>query len=74
MTRAEWGRTAGIAAFIAALYVIGWFTLIAIIAPEHYSLGTKTFGIGIGVTAYTWACGTPSTPTTSPRSTTPPAS
>ncbi|GAA3177738.1 MULTISPECIES: HoxN/HupN/NixA family nickel/cobalt transporter [Streptomyces] len=53
MTRAEWGRMAGMASFIVALHVIGWFTLVAIVAPEHYSLGTKTFGIGIGVTAYT---------------------
>ncbi len=41
------------AAFIAALHVIGWFTLVSVVAPEHYSLGEKTFGIGIGVTAYT---------------------
>ncbi|MFF7977187.1 HoxN/HupN/NixA family nickel/cobalt transporter [Streptomyces sp. NPDC007905] len=53
MTRAEWGRLAGLAAFITALHVIGWFTLVVIVAPEHYSLGTKTFGIGIGITAYT---------------------
>nr|WP_322760444.1 HoxN/HupN/NixA family nickel/cobalt transporter [Frankia sp. Cr2] len=39
--------------FILALHVIGWFVLVAIVAPEHYSLGTKTFGVGIGVTAYT---------------------
>ncbi|MBV9022365.1 MAG: HoxN/HupN/NixA family nickel/cobalt transporter [Streptomycetaceae bacterium] len=53
MTRVEWTRLAGMAAFILALHVIGWFTLVAIVAPEHYSLGTKSFGIGIGVTAYT---------------------
>ncbi|MFJ4961739.1 HoxN/HupN/NixA family nickel/cobalt transporter [Streptomyces sp. NPDC088729] len=53
MTRAEWRRVAGMAAFIAALHVVGWFTLVAIVAPAHYSLGEKTFGIGIGVTAYT---------------------
>ncbi|MEV7416367.1 HoxN/HupN/NixA family nickel/cobalt transporter [Streptomyces sp. NPDC089919] len=53
MTRAEWRRIAGMVAFIAALHVIGWFTLVQIVAPEHYSLGDKTFGIGIGVTAYT---------------------
>ncbi|WP_422070543.1 HoxN/HupN/NixA family nickel/cobalt transporter [Streptomyces orinoci] len=41
------------AVVILALHVIGWFTLVALVAPEHYSLGTKTFGIGIGVTAYT---------------------
>ncbi|MFD8717615.1 HoxN/HupN/NixA family nickel/cobalt transporter [Streptomyces sp. NPDC059629] len=53
MSRAEWGRVAGMAAFIIGLHVIGWFTLVAIVAPEHYSLGTKGFGIGIGVSAYT---------------------
>ncbi|MFF8695445.1 HoxN/HupN/NixA family nickel/cobalt transporter [Streptomyces sp. NPDC015144] len=53
LTRAEWRRVAGMAAFIVALHVIGWFILVAIVAPAHYSLGEKTFGIGIGVTAYT---------------------
>jgi nickel/cobalt transporter (NiCoT) family protein len=53
MTRAEWGRMAGMAAFVTALHLIGWITLVAVVAPEHYSLGTRTFGIGMGVTAYT---------------------
>ncbi|MEU6251205.1 HoxN/HupN/NixA family nickel/cobalt transporter [Streptomyces sp. NPDC047043] len=53
MTRKEWASLCGMAAFVLALHVIGWFTLVVIVAPEHYSLGTKTFGIGIGVTAYT---------------------
>ena len=53
MSRAEWTRLGGMAAFIVALHVIGWFTLVAIVAPEHYSLGTRSFGMGIGVTAYT---------------------
>ncbi|NUP63582.1 MAG: HoxN/HupN/NixA family nickel/cobalt transporter [Nonomuraea sp.] len=53
MSRAEWTRLGGMAAFIVALHVIGWFTLVAIVAPEHYSVGTKSFGVGIGVTAYT---------------------
>ncbi|MYV47195.1 HoxN/HupN/NixA family nickel/cobalt transporter [Streptomyces sp. SID2888] len=53
MTRGEWAGVGGMAAFILALHIIGWFTLVAVVAPEHYSLGTKTFGVGIGVTAYT---------------------
>ncbi|MFI9173725.1 Nickel transporter NicT [Streptomyces lincolnensis] len=53
MTRREWLRVGGMAAVIVALHVIGWFTLIAIVAPHHYSIGEKSFGIGIGVTAYT---------------------
>ncbi|WP_405777199.1 HoxN/HupN/NixA family nickel/cobalt transporter [Streptomyces sp. NBC_01538] len=53
MTREEWASLGGMAAFILALHVIGWFVLVAVVAPEHYSVGSKTFGIGIGVTAYT---------------------
>ncbi|GHH56308.1 high-affinity nickel-transport protein [Streptomyces umbrinus] len=53
LNREEWVRVGGMAAFIVALHVIGWFTLVVIVAPEHYSVGTKSFGIGIGVTAYT---------------------
>jgi len=53
MTREEWIRVGGMAAFVLALHIIGWFTLVGIVAPEHYSIGEKSFGIGIGVTAYT---------------------
>jgi nickel/cobalt transporter (NiCoT) family protein len=49
----EWVRAGGMAAAVIALHVIGWVTLVAIVTPAHYSLGTKTFGVGIGVTAYT---------------------
>ncbi|WP_225847212.1 HoxN/HupN/NixA family nickel/cobalt transporter [Streptomyces sp. HPF1205] len=53
MTRAEWTRLGGMFAFIVALHVIGWFTLVAIVAPHHYRVGTGAFGVGIGATAYT---------------------
>ncbi|MFD7541560.1 HoxN/HupN/NixA family nickel/cobalt transporter [Streptomyces sp. NPDC059819] len=53
MTRQEWSRLGGMAAFILSLHLVGWFTLVAIVAPEHYAVGTKAFGIGMGVTAYT---------------------
>lgn len=53
MTRREWANLGGMAAFILALHVIGWFTLVAIVAPHHYSLGERSFGVGIGITAYT---------------------
>ncbi|MET7733486.1 HoxN/HupN/NixA family nickel/cobalt transporter [Streptomyces sp. NPDC005402] len=53
MTRQEWIRAGGMAAVVVALHVIGWVTLVAIVAPHHYSVGEKSFGIGIGVTAYT---------------------
>jgi nickel/cobalt transporter (NiCoT) family protein len=53
LSPAEWTKLAGMFAVIVALNVIGWFIIIALVAPHHYSLGTKTFGIGIGLTAYT---------------------
>jgi high-affinity nickel-transport protein len=53
LTRREWTRLAGMAGFVLALHVIGWFTLVTVVAPHHYSLGTKTLGLGIGLTAYT---------------------
>lgn len=41
-----------ILAFILFLHVVGWFTIIAIIAPQHISVDSKVFGIGTGLTAY----------------------
>ncbi|MFG3049958.1 HoxN/HupN/NixA family nickel/cobalt transporter [Kitasatospora sp. NPDC048239] len=53
LTRDEWIRLAGMGGFILALHVIGWFTLLAVIAPEHYDVGGQAFGAGMGLTAYT---------------------
>ena len=49
--------------FIALLHLIGWITLIfgasvatgltGVVAPEHYTVGDKALGIGVGLTAYT---------------------
>ncbi len=53
LTRAEWSRLGGMVAFVLALHAVGWLTLVLVVLPGHYSLGTKTFGVGIGLTAYT---------------------
>ncbi|MFG2881308.1 HoxN/HupN/NixA family nickel/cobalt transporter [Streptomyces sp. NPDC048297] len=59
MTRQEWTRAGGMAAFVLALHLIGWGTLVGIVAPQHFeagggsAAGAADFGIGIGVTAYT---------------------
>lgn len=42
----------GMALFIGLLHFAGWFTLIAIVVPHHFSVGTKAFGLGIGIVAY----------------------
>jgi high-affinity nickel-transport protein len=53
LSPAEWTKLGGMGAVIVALNVVGWFIIIALVAPHHYSVGTKTFGVGIGLTAYT---------------------
>jgi high-affinity nickel-transport protein len=53
LTRREWAGVGGMAAVVVGLHVFGWFTLLALVVPHHYSLGTQVFGVGIGVTAYT---------------------
>ena len=41
-------------AVVVGLHVVGFLTLIALVAPKHYHLGNAgLFTIGIGVTAYT---------------------
>jgi high-affinity nickel-transport protein len=49
----EWAQMGGMTAFIIGLHVVGFYTLIAIVAPAHYNVGSQAFGLGMGVTAYT---------------------
>ncbi|ASW91315.1 HoxN/HupN/NixA family nickel/cobalt transporter [Mycobacterium marseillense] len=53
LTTAEWWRLAAMLAAIVALHLLGWLTLVLLVAPAQYSLGGKAFGVGIGLTAYT---------------------
>ena len=53
LTRREWAGVGGMAAVVVGLHLVGWFTLLALVVPHHYSVGTQVFGVGIGVTAYT---------------------
>ncbi|MFI1165038.1 HoxN/HupN/NixA family nickel/cobalt transporter [Streptomyces sp. NPDC020801] len=46
-------KTAGLMAVITALHVVAFGILFLLVVPEHYQVGTKAFGIGLGVTAYT---------------------
>ncbi|XHM96129.1 HoxN/HupN/NixA family nickel/cobalt transporter [Peterkaempfera sp. SMS 1(5)a] len=39
--------------FVLLLHVVGWFTLLAIVAPQHHQVGGVVFGAGMGLTAYT---------------------
>ena len=53
LSRREWLGLGSMFVAIAALHIIGWITLAAFVAPQHFSVGEKTLGIGVGLTAYT---------------------
>src|SRR5690349_12032205 len=53
LTGGEWASVGAMAAIVLGLHAFGWFTLLALVVPRHYSLGTQVFGVGRGVTAYT---------------------
>ena len=54
LSREEWRSAAGMAAVILGLHVLGFFILIALVAPRHYPLGgSGAFTVGIGLAAYT---------------------
>ncbi len=38
---------------IVGLHVLGWVTLVAFVAPQHFSVGDSALGVGVGLTAYT---------------------
>ncbi|MFJ9443111.1 HoxN/HupN/NixA family nickel/cobalt transporter [Kitasatospora sp. NPDC101235] len=46
-------RTAGLMVVILAMHVVAFGTLIFLVAPEKYAVGTQVFGVGLGITAYT---------------------
>jgi nickel/cobalt transporter (NiCoT) family protein len=50
----QWRTLALMAAVVFGLHAIGFFLLIAVVAPHHYRLGTSgAFAVGTGITAYT---------------------
>jgi nickel/cobalt transporter (NiCoT) family protein len=54
LSRGERRSAAAMAAVIIGLHALGFFILIALVAPRHYPLGgSGAFTVGIGLTAYT---------------------
>jgi high-affinity nickel-transport protein len=52
--RKDWIEAGILLGFVALMHVVGFGALILFIAPHHYGLGTQVFGVGLGVTAYTF--------------------
>nr|WP_234974261.1 HoxN/HupN/NixA family nickel/cobalt transporter [Williamsia sterculiae] len=53
LDRREWLGVCAMIGVIVALHLIGWITLAAFVAPQHFSVGDTALGLGVGLTAYT---------------------
>jgi nickel/cobalt transporter (NiCoT) family protein len=53
LTPAEWARAGGMTAVIVGLNVLGWGMLAAAVSGHYHITGTKIFGFGTGILAYT---------------------
>jgi high-affinity nickel-transport protein len=53
-TRADWLQAGALLGFIALMHVAAFGVLFGAVGPGHYQLGTKVFGVGLGITAYTY--------------------
>ncbi|MGZ4175208.1 MAG: Nickel transporter NicT [Solirubrobacteraceae bacterium] len=54
LTRREWRALAGMGGVVVVLHAVGFFILIAVVAPHRYALGSSgAFTVGLGLTAYT---------------------
>ncbi|RMI29327.1 Nickel transporter NicT [Nocardia stercoris] len=53
-TRRDWIAAAGLLGFVAVAHVVAFGLLFAVVAPHRYQLGTSVFGVGLGLTAYTF--------------------
>ncbi|WP_040588975.1 HoxN/HupN/NixA family nickel/cobalt transporter [Sciscionella marina] len=54
VVRAPWRTYVWMYAVVAIFHILGWVILLAFVVPGNFQLGTNgTFGIGLGVTAYT---------------------
>ena len=53
ISRGEWLAIGGVSGAVIALHVIGWLSLVVLVAPHHYQVtANQVFGIGLGITAY----------------------
>jgi high-affinity nickel-transport protein len=53
LDRRDLTTIAGMSGFVAVLHIVGWGSLLWLIAPENLAINqTQVFGVGVGVTAY----------------------
>lgn len=52
--RREWGHVAALLLAIAVMHLVGFGVLLGVVVPAQHHVGTGVFGIGLGLTAYTY--------------------
>jgi nickel/cobalt transporter (NiCoT) family protein len=53
-TRTDWWRSAALLGLVGLLHVVAFGLLFLVVAPGRLRLGTEAFGVGLGITAYTY--------------------
>ena len=53
LSRADRHSLARTLGFVLFLHLVGWGLLVGIVAPESFTVGGQTIGVGLGLTAYT---------------------
>ena len=53
-TKSDWLEAGALLGFIALMHAVAFAVLFGIVGPGHYRAGTKVFGVGLGITAYTY--------------------
>ena len=53
-TKRDWLEAGALLGFIVLMHAVAFAVLFGVVGPAHYKLGTKVFGVGLGITAYTY--------------------
>ena len=52
--RADWLQVGALLGVMVLIHAVAFGVLFGIVAPAHYQVGSSVFGVGLGITAYTY--------------------
>jgi high-affinity nickel-transport protein len=53
-TRRDWLEAGLLLGVILLMHIVGFGLLLGVVGPQHYTVGGQVFGVGLGLTAYTY--------------------
>ena len=53
-TRRDWIGAAALLGVIVVMHIVAFTVMFGMIAPHEYRIGKQVFGVGLGITAYTF--------------------